>query len=589
MQRSFCQLQQHEFDSLIKVSKTLRTNGKAEEAIVIYLDVLAKVPRDSENAAYLCNLLNIVYRSIGEKALSLTYIYRAIELNKEIGSDRNLAKNYINLANYFLEEGQHEKSKNYLVLAGGLIEDKGDILNGYIFNSLGSYYNDQIDDKFLNIDTSTNYYLGALQVYKDNKAYHMMPGAYNNIAINYTLKNQNGFAKENYLRAIHLADSLNAPKDLINSYRNLGNLYMEEGDFEKALEVYNKSLALSSVENDPAYQVNIYANLVNANIALGQVDEAAILFRKFNQIRDSIYDAEKIQEVNELETKYETKLREQEILEQQSTINTKNFQKNIFLGLSILLVVLIVVAAWFFTQKQKYLKKLKNEEIANMKKEQDLKELNAMMHGQEEERNRIANDLHDRLGARLSSIKLLFQNDVDLQVSSSKLVAYIDEAITETREISHNLSTDMLTRFGLQTALKDTIRTIQNSNQIEADLAVYGMDSRWPLAIERNVFYVLLELLNNTIKHSGAKKLMVQISQIEEEVNIFYEDDGIGFDKMDTDSKGMGMRSMKARVNAIKADMRIETKAKAGFSAVISLQISDVGRTSSPSSLQSPA
>jgi signal transduction histidine kinase len=193
------------------------------------------------------------------------------------------------------------------------------------------------------------------------------------------------------------------------------------------------------------------------------------------------------------------------------------------------------------------------------------------------------------LGARLSSIKLIFQSEEGLKASSSKLVNYIDEAIKETREISHNLSTDMLTRFGLQTALKDTIRTIQNSNQIEADLAVYGMDSRWPLAIERNIFYILLELLNNTIKHSGAKKLMVQISQIKEEVNIFYEDDGKGFDEKDTDSKGMGMRSMKARVNAIKADMRIETKAKSGFSAVISLQVSEAGSVSSASSPQSPA
>jgi signal transduction histidine kinase len=314
-----------------------------------------------------------------------------------------------------------------------------------------------------------------------------------------------------------------------------------------------------------------------------------VLFQRFNRFRDSLYDAEKIREVKEMETKYETGLKEQAIQDQKITIADKNFQKNVFLSLSILLVILIVVAIWFFNQKQRYLRKLKNEEIANVKKEQELKELNAMMHGQEEERNRIANDLHDRLGARLSSIKLLFQNVYSANGDGQQLVSYIDQAINETREISHNLSTDMLTRFGIQTALKDTIRSIQESEQIEADLVIYGMHERWPVDVERNIYYVLLELINNTIKHAKASSLIIQIHQSDHEVNVFYEDNGQGFDTTVITSSGLGLRSLSARVKAIKGDIVINSKPGHGLNVVITIDLNIIDQSSEkaiPSKIQ---
>jgi signal transduction histidine kinase len=282
-----------------------------------------------------------------------------------------------------------------------------------------------------------------------------------------------------------------------------------------------------------------------------------------------------MQEVKDLETKYETELKDQEIANQQQTIAEKELQKNIYLIFSISLVILVFISVWFFLQRQKYLKKLKNEEIANMRTEQELKELNAMMHGQEEERNRIASDLHDRLGARLSSIKLLFQNGADEQENKQRVLSFIDEAIKETREISHNLSTDMLSRFGIKTALQDTMRSINESDKLEAELSIMGVEERWPLEIERNVYYVLLELINNTLKHAEATHIMVQLSQLDDEINVFYEDNGKGFKISQEEYKGMGMRSIQARMSAVKGRIFVNSKPGEGLNAVITIPLKE--------------
>lgn len=359
---------------------------------------------------------------------------------------------------------------------------------------------------------------------------------------------------------------------LATSRLNLGNIYLKQDKFKESLSHYEKSLELAEYIGDSNLKMHLYSNMVKAKMGIGAVEEASLLFQKYNNLRDSLFDNEKMEEVKNLETKYETARKEEEIRAQKIAIERENFQKNLFLSLSILLVILMLSSIWFFIQKQKYLKRLKNEEIANMKTEQELKELNAMMHGQEEERNRIASDLHDRLGARLSSIKLLFQSS-DIPVAADKVLQNINEAIKETREISHNLSTDLLSRFGLETALKDTVRTINEAERIKADLSIYGLHSRLSVDIERNIYHIILELLNNTIKHAKANIINLQISQAENEINVFYEDDGIGFDVQNVVDSGMGMRSIYARVNTINGAVYFNSKPGSGINVVISIPV----------------
>lgn len=559
-------------------AKELRYENKLDSSFEYFQKAIELFDQqnDSVGIALCYNYLGLISNSFNNRKDALNFFYKAIKINKSIKNYDGLIGNYNNLANYYVKEDTKLALKYYQeaqkLLPPKNRDKKSAIINmniGYIFSSK--------DPEFFNYDSAIYYYLNSLESFKAINDSVNLSYLYNNLGVLYETKENLKAALDNYEKSINIKIALNDTFEIARTRMNIGNVFLKQKKYKESLEQYEKSLELAEYLGDPNRKMNLYSNMVKAKMGIGQVEEASILFQEYNHLRDSLFDSEKMQEVKDLETKYETELKEAEIKEQQLAIQQKNFQKNLFLGLSIALVILIISTIWFFIQKQEYLKKLKNEEIANMKTEQELKELNAMMHGQEEERNRIASDLHDRLGARLSSIKLLFQSEQNETASilKSKLLDNINEAIKETREISHNLSTDMLTRFGLETALKDMVRTINEAEKIKAEIAIYGLQKRLPLEVERNIYHIALELINNTIKHAQASHITLQISQIEGEINVFYEDDGVGFDVQNVVDSGMGMRSIYARVNTINGAVYFNSKPGKGINVVMTIPVEE--------------
>ena len=561
----------NEYDSLIKVSKALRIESRFSAAVANYNYLLTKVEKGSDQEAYLYNVLGNTYLRLGEKQKMLESYYMAIKINQANNNLEYLSKNYNNLSLYFTDEGQYQKSSEYLRLAQKLIPDKHP-LQGSILLKIGQNYHEQVDEHPAYMDSTINMYMRALGPLKEIENYDGLEVLYNSLAVLYLDQGKFEYAENYYKKSIHLADSIGNYRSSASSTRNLGVLYLKQKDFKRALIEFNKVLELAEYVKDPVFFTHLYHNLVKVNMETGNVEAASQYFQMYNDLRDSLNDEQTIESLKEMETRYETELKDRTLAEQERTIASTLFEKRVFLFISLFLFLLITLVVWFFYQKQKYLKQLKQEEISNMKKDQELRELNAMMHGQEEERNRIANDLHDRLGARLSSIKLHLQGS-ELSNDQLKFVNHIDEAIKETREISHNLSTDMLTRFGISTALKDVIRSINESGKIIADVALFGVDKRWPLEVERNAYFILLELINNTLKHSQAKSFMIQVNQVDEEVNIFYEDDGLGFDPKKVIGKGLGMRSLNARINSLNGSLDFNSQPGNGVQVVITFQL----------------
>ncbi len=233
---------------------------------------------------------------------------------------------------------------------------------------------------------------------------------------------------------------------------------------------------------------------------------------------------------------------------------------------------MFIITISFFIQNRKYQQALKERELERLKKAQEIKELNAMMQGQEEERNRIAIDLHDRLGARLGAIQLLALKKGQKNLAISEMV---EAAIKETREISHNLSTDMLTRYGLQNAIGDFVRTINESNAIEGDFTTTNLEERLPKQYEKAIFHIVLELVNNTIKHANASFFFIQITRYKNDIDLIYEDDGIGFDVKKTSFSGMGMQNLKSRVASIKGEINFYSILGEGIQVVMSASLND--------------
>jgi signal transduction histidine kinase len=567
-------LAQQNLEDLFEKAKDFRRDNNPDSAAILFHKIIS-LETDINNTSKLTsgslNYLGLISASKSNKKDALDYFYESIKINKQIQNESGLINNYNNLANYYSSENNklalqyYQKALN--LLPRNQIGKKSGILNMNIGNLFSAK-----DFENFNYDSAVYYYLTSLKSFQQINDSSSISLLYHNLGLLNEKKGNFEASLSNYKKSLNLKNALGLKKELVATYMGIGNIYLKQEKFKESLEYYEKSLALSEDVGDPNHKMHLYSNMVKAKMGMGDVEEASLLFQKYNNLRDSLFDNDKMEEIKDLETKYETERKEEEIRAQQIAIERKNFQKNLFLGLSILLVILVISTIWFFIQKQEYLKRLKNEEIANMKTEQELKELNAMMHGQEEERNRIANDLHDRLGARLSSIKLLFHAS-DIPTAAEKVLDNINEAIKETREISHNLSTDLLTRFGLETALKDTVRTINDAEKIKVDIALYGLQNRLPVAVERNIYHVVLELINNTIKHANANNINLQISQAENEINVFYEDDGIGFDVQNVVDSGMGMRGIYARANTINGAVYFNSKPGGGINVVMTIPI----------------
>lgn len=197
---------------------------------------------------------------------------------------------------------------------------------------------------------------------------------------------------------------------------------------------------------------------------------------------------------------------------------------------------------------------------------------------QEQERKRIANDLHDSLGPLLSTVKLymhsiVINNDADKE-ALNKASGYIDETISNLREISYNLIPSTLARNNLIVAVNEYISRITNHNLLNIVFDVTN-DTFIPKKIELHLFRIIQEIIHNTIKHSGAATLKLTITSQAGLLFLISEDDGQGFNLADVrqESEGLGLKSVENRCEIINGTFKIITAKNAGCKIIIKVPV----------------
>jgi len=218
---------------------------------------------------------------------------------------------------------------------------------------------------------------------------------------------------------------------------------------------------------------------------------------------------------------------------------------------------------------------LKNE--MREKKEIQQKMLETIILTEENERKRIAEDLHDGLGPVLSAVNLYFQAYLDAPEIQkpeieTRLKNIIETVITDVSRISHNISPHILEKFGLITALDNFINQIRLTEKIRFN-SDFEKINRFDLKKELTIYRTINELINNTIKHAFATEINIKIYLSDNIINIDFADNGKGFDvnKMDQNTNGMGLTNMKNRINSLKGKISLNSIENNGVSVQISL------------------
>jgi two-component system sensor histidine kinase DegS len=206
-----------------------------------------------------------------------------------------------------------------------------------------------------------------------------------------------------------------------------------------------------------------------------------------------------------------------------------------------------------------------------------------ILEGQEEERKRLAMDIHDGIGQMLTSLKFQIEsinlvNDQDAKNKISDIQQLIKQVIKEVRRVTFNLNPTVLGDYGIQAALNVFIREIGKLTDIELVYTVTGeMSSRIPQQVENNMFRIVQEAINNALKYSGAKKIEVFFEQAENEIRVTVKDTGKGFDEKLVESRSLNIESGRGFFNMYERseyiNARLEIKSAPGMGTVVILSV----------------
>jgi len=231
---------------------------------------------------------------------------------------------------------------------------------------------------------------------------------------------------------------------------------------------------------------------------------------------------------------------------------------------------------FFFVTYQKRLLK-KQLEINQVKSDHQKEILRNTIFAQEKERKRIAQDLHDEVGAMLSVVKLnVARIEKKAQEEKPKEIAgetksYLDDVITQVRRISRALLPPSLDKLGLFNALEELANWVNKSDQLKIKCSRSGGHFRLESKNELALFRVIQELLNNAIKHSEAHLIKIHVRFTKNYLAILISDNGKGFDLKEKMNSGLGLKNLESRTQLLGAQFRIRSKLNNGTQAFICL------------------
>ena len=376
-------------------------------------------------------------------------------------------------------------------------------------------------------------------------------------------------------RALESFNKINIQYDIALVYQNMGNTYLRKRDYKNAVQFSLKALELAKrLKLDQVLYFSL-RDLVDAEEAQGNLAASYQYLKNFVAVNDSIQNKNNRKKVYELENRYQAQQKEMVLFGQQKIIERKNLLN--YLLVSGLLSLTIIIALLYRNYRHK--QKLQQQLIADLETEKKLMATEAVLKGEEQERTRLAQDLHDGLGGMLSGIKFSFNTmkgqlimTADNTRAFERSMDMLDSSIGEMRRVAHNMMPEALVKFGLNTALKDFCNDINQSGALKISYQSIGLEETM---IDRTpaiaVYRIVQELINNTMKHAAATTSLVQVSLLQHSLSVTVEDDGKGFDT--AKAEGMGYRNIRSRVEFLKGTLDVQSDTDKGTSVHIQIEL----------------
>ncbi|GLB53123.1 hypothetical protein NBRC110019_21630 [Neptunitalea chrysea] len=248
----------------------------------------------------------------------------------------------------------------------------------------------------------------------------------------------------------------------------------------------------------------------------------------------------------------------------------------IVIAVILLLVMSLTLILFFYLSRKKIIKKEMEKQKLVIDHQKEM--LLASIETQEEERKRIAQDLHDDISSKLNVVSLnaqfLLEEDIEgdeLKQMLNQVLQITNTTLDTSRKIAHNLLPPVLERFGLGAAIEEACDEYHNSKKVSVTLNNNYKTGFLKEENELHMFRIVQELLNNSLKHGKAKHIVVNVTTDQiKGLLLVYKDDGQGFDaEKAMNKKGLGLQNIESRLDILKGSITYKSKPGEGVLATI--------------------
>ena len=531
-------------------------NLKKSLAIFIYLK--------NEKETYNCYFkLGRSYYRISEFDASLVNHFKALEIAERINNEKEIAENLGRIGEVYLLTPDLRKAQINFKKALKIYERLGDE-QGIVgcFTNLGASYQKQggPNKKELIIKAIDYFKQGLVRAKKANlqRNESIFLG---NIGSSYRSLDKYDESLEFLFRALKIKVKLKNYGSAAHSCNDISETYSAMNNLVKA-----KEFALKAIEYSKGFNIHQerfgYYLLSKIEYKTGNFKSSHGHLKRYHQIHDSLFSLQKMAKINDLQIQYETEKKNLTIEAQESNIallDSKNSIKNqwlLFGGLG-----LLSIFAFITLQKSK--NTAKKEKLLQEKFSQDL------LISQEEERTRIARELHDSVGQQLTLIKRKSQN-----IEQQEITKMTNKALEEVRSISRNLYPALLKQLGLKESIEQLINEYDEQTELFFSMDIDLIDEYFTENTSLNFYRLVQECLTNIVKHAKAKSVTVNIKKEDKSIITLISDNGKGFD-VDKNKKknSLGLKTIFERIKIMNGNLSINSKINNGTNFIFSIPI----------------
>lgn len=528
------------------------------------------------------NKLGEIYTQKGEFDAALKHYLSAAETWEILKDSQSLFMPYLNISQVFYRINQDDKVEEYNAKALKWAEitnnERGKMMTtanaGIFLHEKGDSYYEMADTDSLNSqiykDSAFLFFGRALKDY--STAVSMARKTKNKGAEVYFLSNMMVLkmsmddpagALELGRKAEPIAQELGGVLSILRIQLSMTRALRLTGQAQESVTYGEKVLKVASENGIDKEQRLAHMHLHKSYKGLGDFEKSLEHFEKFQASIGERDRIEKVEAIAEIESKFQTAEKEKQILEQKNDIlelesaNSKiEKQRNYLIGGGLFLGLL-----GFLGFRLSKVQKDRNDKKAFAE---------ALMFGQEEERKRIARDLHDGIGQSLLLMKKQLVSNHTVTLENQNLITH---TLDEVRSISRDLHPFQLEKFGLTATINEAILKIENSTDLFITKEIENIDQLFSDKAEINIYRTIQEAFNNIVKHSEATAAKINIQSVDNDVFMKIQDNGKGFDHelAIVTSKSLGLRTMYERIAGIGGKLKIEKGATKGTIIEISI------------------